>query len=150
MAQLCFGSGEYSDTLEYGEKALALIDDDAEFGELYRSMGYAAMLGDNSVDKAEAYLTSAIERLDNNAEIYYYRGVYRMAIAQIPAALEDFNAAIDGGYETALVYYNRGVCYLEQNDINALRADMEKVAQLNEDQELTQIALEIINELDKA
>lgn len=149
MAQLCFGAGAYLDTLTYGEQALALLEDDTAFGELYRCMGYAAMLG-GDMEHADEYLSAAIERMRDNAETYYYRGVYRMARGDNQAALADFNAAITGGYETALVYYNRGVCYLVLEDMEALNRDMEKVVELNEDEELTQIALQILEELGKA
>ena len=69
MAQLCYGAGEYADALIYGEQALAMAADDAAYGELFRCMGYAALLSGD--DRAEKYLTSAIERLaDTDPELF--------------------------------------------------------------------------------
>lgn len=147
MAQLCFGAGEFENCLLYGEQALtALAGEDSGHGELYRCMGYAALMTDR-VDVAEGYLTAAIERIQDNAEIYYYRGIFKMAQERLEEALADYDTAIDGGYQTALAYYNRGVCHLALEDLDALKADMEKVAELNEDAELTLIAQKILKEL---
>ena len=146
MAQLCYGAGEYADALIYGEQALAMAADDAAYGELFRCMGYAALLSGD--DRAEKYLTSAIERLtDTDPELFYYRGVLRLAREDYEEALVDFDAAIGLGYGTALAYYNRGVCYLTLEDYERLLADMQKVVELNEDEELTQIAQQLIAEL---
>ena len=147
MAQLCFGAGEFENVLQYGEQALAMLEDDSEYGELYRCMGYAALMTEQ-MDKAGPYLTAAIERIEDNAEIYYYRGIYEMAQNRLKAALADYDTAIQNGYQTALAYYNRGVCSLALEDLDALRADMEKVAELDEDPELTLIAQEILKELE--
>lgn len=120
--------------------------DDAAYGELFRCMGYAALLSGD--DRAEKYLTSAIERLaDTDPELFYYRGVLRLAREDYEEALVDFDAAIGLGYGTALAYYNRGVCYLTLEDYERLLADMQKVVELNEDEELTQIAQQLIAEL---
>ena len=109
-------------------------------------MGYAALLSGD--DRAEQYLASAIERLaDTDPELLYYRGVFRLSREDYEGALADFDTAIGLGYGTALAYYNRGVCYLTLEDYERLLADMQKVVELNEDEELTQIAQQLIAEL---
>jgi len=144
---LCFGAGEFENCLLYGEQAVKeLAGADAEHGELYRCMGYSALMLDRS-DVAEAYLTAAIDRIEEDAEIYYYRGIFKMSQERLEEALADYNTAIDGGYQTALCYYNRGVCHLAREDLDALKSDMEKVKELDEDPELTLIAQEILKEL---
>ena len=91
--------------------------------------------------------TLPLRLADTDPELFYYRGVLRLAREDYEEALVDFDAAIGLGYGTALAYYNRGVCYLTLEDYERLLADMQKVVELNEDEELTQIAQQLIAEL---
>ena len=145
MAQLCYGAGAYEEALTYGKRALKLLEQGGD-GELYRCMGLAALLV-GTAQEAEEYLAKAIGLLEDRGELFYYRGVCRLAQENIEGALEDFNAAIQGGVNSALAYYNRGVCYLALEDWEALKADLERVVELDEDEELTAIAKELLKEL---
>ncbi len=147
MAQLCYASGAYEDTLTYGEQAMALLEADVDKEDLFRCMGLAGMLC-GQMDKAGTYLSAALETAQDDPDLHYYRGVYRLMKEDTQGALEDFDAAIAGGMETALAYYNRGVCRLSLGDVEGLAEDMQRVVELNEDAELTAVATEILKELD--
>lgn len=145
MAQLCYGTGDHAGTLAYGRKALEKAP--SEDGQLYRAMGYSAML-ESEFGEAREYLTKALEILGEDAEMHYYRGVCSISFEEYEAALTDFTAAIDGGMQEGLVYYNRAVCYLALEDWEPFRADLMRVVELDDDAEIKGIAESLLAQLE--
>jgi len=148
MAQLCYGTGDHEGALSYGR--LSLEKGPSEDGQLYRVMGYCAMLTEDDFGEAREYLTKALELVGEDAEMRYYRGVCSLSFEEYESALQDFTAAIEGGMEEGLVYYNRAVCYLALEDLVPFRADLERVVELDDDAELKGIAQALLAELDNA
>lgn len=147
MAQLCYTAGAYEDALSYGDQALSKLENTAEYGALYSCMGLSALLT-QQIDLAIQHLSTAIPLVDKPAQLQYYRGVCYLSKEDVASALTDFDAAIAGGETTAICYYNRGVCHLALGHVEELRADMQMVVSLNEDAELTQLAMEILGQLE--
>jgi tetratricopeptide (TPR) repeat protein len=132
--------------LEYGNQALSLGSAELDYGTLNSYMGYTYMTL-KQFENAETQFTSALEHGQPEASMRYYRGVSRMAQGRAADAVEDFTAAIAVGETTSQCYYNRGACYLQLGENDKTLADMQEVAKINDDAELTAIAQKLIEQL---
>lgn len=108
MAQLCYGAGEYADALIYGEQALAMAADDAAYGELFRCMGYAALLsGDDRAENTLPLRLSVWRTRIPNCSIIGACSVWRGKITKRLSWISTLRLALDMALRLHII---TGVC----------------------------------------
>ena len=162
ICELYYGQNNYSKSIEYGQKSLeSNQNNDAD---VYNAIALSELLTGN-YDQAIEYLNESLELMKIDAvdaagekvyaiasegETFYYRGLCRLTKEQYEDAVNDFDSAIELGYQTTLTYYNRGVCKLQLQDYDGCYDDFTVVVKNNDADELTDIASEVIKAIDDA
>ena len=163
IAELQYGQSNYAKAIEYGEKAIAK-GCDADM-DLYNSIALSYLL-QGDYEKARKYLDKAVESgeaaktaaggaepayaISPLSETYYYRGLSKLTLGSFSEAKADYDKSIELGYATSLVYYNRGVCELQEEDYQACYDDMKIVVEIGDEEELVTIAQTIVDAIDSA
>ncbi len=82
-------------------------------------------------EDAQLYFTKALE-IEEDAEIYYYRGLSYYEKDEYEKAEQDFSKAIDMFYDEPDLYYYRGYCRYENGKSEQACADMKIAADLGD------------------
>ncbi len=146
MTQCYFLESDFEAAIETGKKALDAKGQVSQPGMLYRQMGVSAMALQQNTDAIE-YFSQAIQRGGYNGEDYYYRAICYMGEEEYGLAIEDFTAAIQAEAMLQDCYYYRGMCYYETGETDAAIPDFQMAVQTGDDEEIAQMAREILDAL---
>jgi Tfp pilus assembly protein PilF len=83
-----------------------------------------SLLSNGRAQDAEEISTKQIDRGQDNADLYYFRGVARDGQENFAGAEEDFTAAIGRGRDDAAVYYRRGFVRGRQENFAGAEEDL--------------------------
>lgn len=155
-AALCYGQAaicaylleKNEEVLSLGAQAISIGSSQLDFGLLYSYMGYSSMLLEKYEDATEQF-TKAMEFGQAQGQMLYYRGVSLMAREKIDDAIADFTASLLAGESSVQCYYNRAVCYLKLKEYDKALFDLQNVVAMDEDAELTAMAQQLIEQLQK-
>ena len=88
---------------------------------------FTELIGDGEATEEKADETEAEgeEEKTVNDGAYYYRAVCNAALGNLEAAVADYTACIDHGYELAQSYYQRAQVYAALGDTEAQNADLQ-------------------------
>ncbi len=110
--------------------------------EFYYWVGMSYLLQEQYAD-AEDYLDEALKRSPELEDVEYYLGICALAQEKTEEAVEHFSASVEREESVSASLYNRAVCYALQEDKASAMADLDRVIELNEDEELTAQAVEL-------
>lgn len=143
---LCsFLCGEYENCLLYGEEALMGTSELVSRPDLCYYMGLAAMALER-YDAALGLFGQAAAQESSRQDATYYEAICLMALDRQEEAVERFTALIEEGYSPSLCHYNRAASYIAMRAYALAKADLEKVVALNDDEELTATARELLGQ----
>lgn len=147
QCSLCsFLCAKYEDCIAYGEKALAGASEMVSKPDLYYYIGVAEMTLGNYEAALDSFTNSvALDAMRQDAD--YYATVCLLALDRQDEAIDRFTALIESGYSLSLCYYNRAACYLAKRQYALAKADLEKVVEINEDEELIAAAKALLQKL---
>ncbi len=103
---------------------------DSLYWRAFMMMGWV-LANTQDADKAAYYFSKALE-IEDDAEIYYYRGLTYYERNEYAPAEEDFTRAIERFYTTPDIYYYRGYCRYELGKNDDACADMKIAADLGD------------------
>lgn len=146
----CFELGEYETLAMAGQQLLemenVILSDPAL---VYQELGISHVyLG--SFEKALGFLEQANALLEEPQANGYYRGICLISLERPQEAIEAFTASIEEGALLSYCYYNRGVCYLDLQDYEQTKADLEKTIEIGDDPSLTEAAEDVLEQLKQA
>ena len=117
----------YNRAIQLNPKSSVLYNYRGYFYHHYLYMVYDA----NTLDKAIADYTKAIELNQNFAESYYNRGLVYDDLKNYDAAIADYNQAIKLNPNDAKAYNNRGNAYKALKNYDAAIADYNNAIKIN-------------------
>ncbi len=92
--------------------------------------------GTNYNNSAQTQFDRIITLEKQDAEIYHYRGLAKMALKYRDGALTDFNKAIELNQEEADFYVNRGLVYLDKQEMEPAIKDFQSALVINPEHSL--------------
>ena len=143
MTLCAFVLGLYSEAVELGARAM-------ELGEPTADLYYWVGLAEFSTERyAEARETLQLCRdLEPDKEnIHFYIGVCSFSMEEYAQAATEFTTSVEAGEPAAeRSRYNRAICYLQTEQYESAKADLEAIA-ASEDSELAQDAADLLESL---
>ena len=121
-----------------------------------------ASLKEEKFQDSISYITELLttDQYRESGDLYFYRGVSELTLEEYQKAYDDFQEAMKYGLTEAegtggegkkesdtMLYYNRGVAALGLNKTEEAVADLQKVVERNDNQELTDAAEELLDML---
>ena len=125
--------GDYATVIADGEKALAALERDGEpetvsplvsgeelmtAEELHHWIGLARMAGEDFAGAREEFLQIA-DMAAAPEGVLYYLGLCSASLGENKEAVDYYTKSIEKEEMTSLCYYNRGVSYLQMEDLEA-------------------------------
>ena len=144
-----FAAEDYKTAQEDGLKALSELKENGEdITETAFWTGLAYLAQDQYSEAAGCLEETAAEDADY-PDIEYYLGVCALALEEYETARDRFTASIEREEEVTASYYNRAVCYANEDNYSSAQADLREVTSRGDDDELTERAEELLAALDK-
>lgn len=153
--------GDYATVIADGEKALAVLEQgetpaeaqpivrDEELmtaEELHHWIGLARMAGEDFAGAKEEFL-----KIEDTAKapegVLYYLGLCSASQGENKEAADYYTKSIEKEEMTSLCYYNRGVSYLQMEDLEAGLTDLITVLQRSDDESAVTAAQTLLEEL---
>lgn len=154
-------TGDYDTVIADGAKALAALEQGESPAEtqtivsgeelmtaeeLHHWVGLARMAKEDFTGAREEFLL--IKDTAKAPEgIQYYLGLCCASLGENEEAVEHYTASIEKDEMTSLCYYNRGVSYLQLEDLEAGLTDLITVLQRNDDESAVTAAQTLLKEL---
>ncbi|GJM31134.1 MAG: O-GlcNAc transferase [Saprospiraceae bacterium] len=126
-------SGRIDDAIVDLQKAIAV---NPTMAKAHESMGNAYGSKGQMEQSLQAF-SKAIELEPDNANYYLNRAISYAMMQKFDQSLQDFEQAIQlqpSGSQLAAIYANRGILYLNQNNIKGAETDCNKALQLSSNQ----------------
>jgi len=144
VAQVGFIAGDYEVVINQCEYILKTGENyEAEFllGSAYIQI--------SEFTAADESLTRVIEgqNPEDFPDIYYYRGVCRLALEDYDGAIEDFTESILSEQMVQSSYYNRGICYLMLESGESGLDDIIIAAEMDDDLDIKQHAQMLLDQI---
>ncbi len=136
--------GDYKTTLQYG--LLSCESTDAPDTSCLQRMGLSHMQLEQ-YDAALAYLEQSLAADPALAINHYFIATLYFVKEQYEDAAASYTQAIDGDVYTQECLYNRALCYLQLRRNDEAIADLLASLDMNEDEEITAAAKDILSQL---
>ena len=153
--------GDYATVIADGEKALAALAQGGEpetvspivseeelmtADELHHWIGLARMAGEDFAGAREEFL-QIVDTTRAPEGVLYYLGLCSASLGENEEAVDYYSRSIEKEEMTSLCYYNRGVSYLQMDDLEAGLTDLITVLQRSDDESAVTAAQTLLKEL---
>lgn len=142
-AQYAYMTEHYTEAIDFCEKAFDKFGSNGQTETLRRWMGISQVETKDYVN-AEKNLTAFLEKDGTMPELYYLRGVSRMANGTFDTAAEDFTAGLESEEIKDRCLYNRGLCYLKLDEDTLAALDFQEIIERNRDPETLQLTCDLL------
>jgi len=146
-AQVSFATEDYEKTLYHCEYILNTEKNSEEENSEAEFLLASAYLQLSDFTSAEASLTRVLAgpQPEDFPDIYYFRGICRLALEDYDGAIDDFTESIMAEQAIQASIFNRSICYLIKELLPQGMEDLKRAADMDDDEDVKQQAILLLD-----